>query len=169
VKKLGGKEMLSINQRLLGLAIAASIVSINVAHAVECAGTAIRKFEEPVTVHKNNDESFILQVKSTGVSTQTSPSRSDVWQHCTGLWTVNVDKSGSGFGTCYSLDKKTGDYYLAKWEGSNEKGKSGNGTWVRIAGSGKYQATIGSKGTWSSGARFPENFRLNHWKGDCIE
>jgi hypothetical protein len=161
--------MLSMNQRLLGTTIAASIVSINVAHAVECEGTALRKYEQPVTVHKNGDESFVLQFKSTGVSTQTSPSRSDMWQHCTGLWTVNADTSGSGFGSCYALDKKTGSYYLTQWEGSNEKGKSADGTWTRVAGSGEYQGTTGSNGTWRSGERFPEDFRLMHWKGDCVE
>ena len=161
--------MYSINRLLYGGFLAASSATFNIAHAAECEGTAIRKHENLDPVHKNTNGSLVLQLKSTGISSQTSPSRADVWQHCSGLWRVNADKSGSGFGSCYSLNPTSGDYYLTLWEGSNKTGKSAEGTWNRIAGSGAYEATEGSKGTWSSGSRFPEGLRLTHWKGDCVE
>ena len=109
----------------------------------------------------------MLQFKSTGVSLQTAPSTDKLWQHCTGLWTVNADQSGSGFGSCYSINDN-GDYYLSNWSGSNAAGKRASGEWTRVAGSGAYAGSVGSKGTWQSAARFAEGFRVSEWQGECL-
>ena len=83
-------------------------------------------------------------------------------------WTVNADKSGSGSGNCYTVDKN-GDYRVTNWQGSKAagKGQKANGTWVRLSGTGKYDGAHMSKGTWKSTSRFAEGFRIGNWTGEC--
>ncbi len=90
------------------------------------------------------------------------------WQHCNGVWTVKADKSGSGFGSCYTVTP-AGDRRAVSWEGSNAAGKPSSGTWAQVTGTGKYANWQDTKGTWKSGARFADGIRLGNWEGTCGE
>lgn len=159
-------------QHLITCLAAAALltVSSNV-HAAACEGVNIRKYEKPVAVHKGTDKSVTYLLKSTGISSRETGAgapQDGSFQHCTGLWTVNADKSGSGFGSCNTVDKN-GDYRTTSWEGSKGagKGQKAAGTWTRLNGTGKYQGGHMSKGTWKSASRFAEGFRIGNWTGDC--
>ena len=120
-----------------------------------------RKSGKPVILRKAKDGATTMLISSTGSSTTTSPERSVRWQHCTGFWTVNADKSGSGSGNCYAFDGD-GDQWTISWEGANA-----GGTWAHASGSGKYADRSSAKGTWKPGGRFADGTGLRSWEGDC--
>ena len=161
----GVRNMLKIQLTASAIAVIMLALSGN-AYAASCEGTNTRKYEKPIAVHKGKDNSVTYLLKSTGVSTRktaTGAEQGGSFQHCTGLWTVNADKSGSGSGNCYTVDKN-GDYRVTSWEGSKAagKGQKAGGTWSRLGGTGKYTGDHMSKGTWTSGLRFAEGFRIGN-------
>ena len=77
------------------------------------------------------------------------------WIHC-------ADKSGSGHGTCFTLDAD-GDQWIHSWEGTND-----GGTWAHQSGTGKYAAwTSASNGTWKYGRKPADGMGINTWQGNC--
>ena len=137
-------------------------------HAGQCEGFSSRKYEKPVVIKKSKDGSKVLHISSTGVTNQTAPSKNTSWQHCTGFWNLNADKSGSGSGNCLAMDTN-GDQRILLWEGSAAKGKKSSGTWKKISGTGKYASGGQVKGTWKSGLRFADGHRITDWTGECAD
>lgn len=156
---------------MIGLAATAMLTMSSNVHAAACEGVNARKYEKPIAVHKGKDKSTTYLLKSTGISTRETASgapQDGSYQHCAGLWTVNADKSGSGSGNCYTVDKN-GDYRVTSWEGSKAagEGQKAGGTWIRLNGTGKYKGGHMSKGSWQSTSRFAEGYRIGNWTGEC--
>lgn len=150
-------------QFLPAIAVVAAFAASS-AQGAQCEGVGVRTYPEPVIIHKAEDGTTTMLLRSTGTTTITSPTEMTggaSWQHCVGLWTVNPDKSGSGSGNCYSVDAE-GDHWTISWEGDNA-----GGTWAFVNGTGKYAGRSDNKGTWKPGARFAGNMRLTLWDGTC--
>lgn len=145
---------------------AAAVLAATGAFAAQCEGVDARKSAEPVMIHKADDGAMTMLIQSTGSNTIISPAGMTggaIWQRCTGLWTVNADKSGGGSGHCYSV-AGNGDQWIISWEGGDA-----GGTWAYESGTGKYAGWSGSKGTWKSGTRYGDGMHLTLWEGTCAE
>ena len=143
-----------------GLALAGGLAA-NGAAAEPCEGVNARRAADPVVVHQGRDGSVTMLISSTGSSTTTRPVTAVRWQKCSGLWTIDADKTGSGSGHCYSVDGD-GDQWVISWEGGDD-----GGTWAHQRGTGKYANLSAAKGTWEYGERYPDGLRLTTWSGDC--
>lgn len=145
----------------VGLALVATFTA-NSADAAKCEGHNGRTYAAPIILSEGEDGAKTMLINSTGTQTHTSPAVSTNWQHCIGFWTVNADKSGSGAGSCYSLDAD-GDQWIQAWEGTND-----GGTWAHLSGTGKYAAwTSASKGNWNYGKRYADGTAITTWDGNC--
>ena len=141
---------------------AVAVLAASGAWAAQCEGVGARKYSEPVIIQKAEDGATTMLIRSTGTNTILNPAQiaGTMWQHCTGFWTVNADKSGSGSGNCYSLDAD-GDQWIVSWQGDNA-----GGTWAHVSGTGKYANQNGG-GNWKYGARFADGIGLTPWDGSC--
>jgi hypothetical protein len=151
---------------LSGIVCLAMVGFAGTAQAGKCAGSSARIYAKPATVHKTKDGSQTFHLQSTGTTIQTvgaNASPAGVWQHCTGFWTAKADKSGSGFGNCYTVDDD-GDQRIISWEAK----QNGAGTWKHVSGTGKY-ASNSDSGSWKSGKRFPNGMRTGTWEGECSD
>ena len=149
----------------IAVAFALSIVASG-AQAEKCEGMYVRNYEQPIPVHKGEDGSQSFHIQSTGTTIRKTPDNSPLsgnWQHCTGLWTVKADKSGSGSGNCYAVDSD-GDQWITSWEGDDA-----GGTWQSVSGTGKYANNASDQGTWKPGKRFPNGMRTGYWDGECAD
>ena len=151
----------------LAIFLVAGMSSVNAAESAQCEGTSARLYETPAKVFEGADGTITFHMQSTGVSHIVRPTASDAWQHCTGLWTLGPDKSGSGFGTCLSIDKD-GDHERLAFKGTNDPGKPSAGTWEITMGTGKFKTAIGLSGTWEAGSKFAGGFRTGRWAGECV-
>ena len=151
----------------LGCAIAlATTLAASGAAAAECEGVGARKYDEPEILRKADDGSTTMLVRSTGSNTMISApgmTGDTSWQQCSGFWTVNADESGSGAGSCFTIDGD-GDQWILAWQGDNS-----GGTWAHVSGTGKFAGWQNSKGSWSRGASYGDGLRVVFWKGTCGE
>jgi hypothetical protein len=141
---------------------AAAMLATSGAWAAQCEGIGARKSGKPVIIQKADDGAMTMLITSTGTNTILNPAEiaGAAWQHCSGFWTVNADKSGSGSGNCYSLDAD-GDQWIVSWQGSNA-----GGTWAHESGTGKFANQNGG-GNWAYGAKFADGVGLTPWDGTC--
>jgi len=131
--------------------------------AEKCSGTSARVYAKPVVAHKGKDGSQTLHLQSMGTSIAVvgpEASLTGAWQFCTGMLKTAADKSYSGSGHCYTVDKG-GEYQSSAW-----KIDANGSTWESLGGSGKY-ANMKSKGTFKSGNRFANGLRTGTWEGEC--
>ncbi len=107
-----------------------------------------------------------MLVRSTGSNTMISApglTGDTSWQQCAGFWTVSADESGSGAGSCFTMDGD-GDQWVLSWQGDDS-----GGTWAHVSGTGKYASWQNSKGTWTRGPSYGDGLQVILWKGTCGE
>jgi hypothetical protein len=155
------------NAMSIASVVASSMLMVSAGvDAKDCDGVFARQYEKPIPVHKGADGSQTYHVRSTGASirrTAEGTPLNSTWQHCTGLWTVNADKSGSGSGNCYSVDED-GDRWVIAWAGDNA-----GGTWEGVLGTGKHANNVSDNGTWRRDKKFANGMRTGIWEGECAD
>ena len=147
---------------LAGIVSAVILAASGIAHAGSCEGINARKYEKPIAVHKSSDKSVTYLLQSTGVTSRkvaSGQTQDASYQTCSGLWTVNADKSGFGAGSCYTVDPD-GDYRITSWEGKKAAGKSATsgGTWALVIVRPPWNglaAAASAAGSWRSAASAP--------------